>query len=77
MRFASFFRVQIHSWNAFHEPYSSLRQEDKEQPDTELFLRVASFIYYACGVVEGKKRIVGGGGEKGGGEISQSSLTAE
>jgi len=57
----------------FREPCSSLHQGEK-QPDTELFLRIAPFIYYAtCGVVEGKKKIVGGNGG-GVGEIGQFSL---
>jgi len=36
MYFVSFFRVQIHSWNAkFHEACSSFHQ-GKEQPDTSM-----------------------------------------
>ena len=55
----------------FREPCSSLHQGE-EQPDTELFLRVVLFLYITLfvGVMEGKKRIVGEGGE-----IGQSSLT--
>ena len=46
----------------FREPCSLL--QDKEQPDTELFLWAVPFYTLLVGVV-GKKRIVGeGGGEK-------------
>jgi len=53
----------------FREPCSSLHQGE-EQPDTKLFLRIILLLYitllvsYATvGVMEGKKRIVDGGGE--------------
>ena len=75
MRFAGFLRVKsILGIPTFREPCNPLHQ-DEEQPDTELFLRVVSFLYYAtCWSDKGEKRELWGGGSGG---IDQSSITGK
>ena len=71
MRFASFFRVQIHSWNANVEPCNPLHQGD-EQSDTKMFLLVIPFLYYStCWSSGGKEENCGG---EGGDEENRSVL---
>ena len=69
MYFAGFFCVQIHSWNANISRTLHSFQGEEQQPDTELFLLVALFIYYVtCGVE--RRELWVGDGEKGEGNRS-------
>jgi len=72
MHFAGF---QILGMPTFRE-FCSPHHQGKEQSDIELFLWIIPFLYYYYYLlVEGKKRIVGRGGEGKMGEIGQSSIT--